>query len=108
VKGIPPASYVGGVPSINISRNDERVIVETKNSAMPGNAGRMLRKITRWTLPAGFCALGVFCLMWAVQSASLSVPAAPEMSEIQVDRAADYGGVGSLLRFGDHLIYCFW
>jgi hypothetical protein len=42
----------------------------------------MFRKIARWTLLAGFCALGVFCLMWVVQSASLSVPAAPEMSEI--------------------------
>lgn len=49
---------------------------------MPVNTGRMLRKIARWTLLIGFCAVGVFCLMWAVQSASLSVPAAPEMSEI--------------------------
>ena len=42
----------------------------------------MFRKIARWTLLAGFCAFGVFCMLWAVQSASLSVPAAPEMSEI--------------------------
>jgi hypothetical protein len=58
------------------------MIVETKNSAVPVNAGRMFRKIARWTLLIGFCAVGVFCLMWAAQSASLSVPAAPEMSEI--------------------------
>jgi hypothetical protein len=42
----------------------------------------MFRKIARWTLLAGFCALGVFCMLWAVQSASLSVPAEPAMSEI--------------------------
>src|SRR3984893_11599974 len=42
----------------------------------------MLRKITRWTLLIGFCAVGVLSMLWAVQSASLSVPAAPEMSEI--------------------------
>jgi hypothetical protein len=58
------------------------MIVETKNSAMPVNTGRMLRKMTRWTLLIAFFALGIFCLMWTVQSASLSVPAAPEMSEI--------------------------
>ena len=81
-KGPLPASYVGCVASINISRDDERMIVETKNSAMPVNTGRMRRKIIRWTLLIGFCALGVSCLMWTVQSASLSVPAAPEMSEI--------------------------
>jgi hypothetical protein len=82
VEEAPPASDVGGVPSIIISRDDERMIVETKNSAMPVNAGHMLRKIARWTLLIGFCALGVFCWLWTVQSASLSVPAAPEMSEI--------------------------
>jgi hypothetical protein len=58
------------------------MIVETKNSTMPVNAGRMLRKIARWTLLIGFCTVGAVCLSWTFQSADFSVSAEPAASEM--------------------------
>ena len=56
---------------------------ETKNSAVPVNAGRMLRKIARWTLLIGFCALGAVCLIVDRSKAPRFLqPAEPVVSEM--------------------------
>ncbi|HMG79982.1 MAG TPA: hypothetical protein VK591_14945 [Xanthobacteraceae bacterium] len=49
---------------------------------MQVNAGRMLRKIARWTLLIGFCAVAAVCLSWAFQDADFSVAAEPVASEM--------------------------
>ena len=42
----------------------------------------MLRKIARWTLLIGFCAVGAVCLSWTFQDADFSAAAEPVASEM--------------------------
>jgi hypothetical protein len=44
-------------------------------------------KVVRWVLLLGFCLWGIYTILWAFQSASFSVPAAPAMKAVYETRA---------------------
>jgi hypothetical protein len=56
-----------------------------------------MMRIARWVFLIGFCAWGIYTILWAFQSASFSVPAEPQMKAVYETRAMLALPVGVIL-----------
>jgi len=68
----------------------------------------VLLQALRYAVLALFSIVGVYYLLWSIQSASYSVPAEPIMSEIYKTRATLYFPISILMFAVGGSRFCFW